>query len=147
MTTDTIQRKIDLSDYQDAFSEIIERIKEDKVNFPLLNSKKEIAEYVGIEAPILSRLTKKNPGEPYHTKLTGVYLMPFIVKGVIMVEQLFNDRCNENHEDTKVREFWKRAKLQEAINRIDELGLDPEKILNDKAEEFEKVRMSLSKQG
>lgn len=144
MTSD-IQRKIDLSYYQDEFSRIIDQIKKDRVNFPLLNSKREIAEMVGIEPPILSRLTKRDFGENYHTKLTGVYLMPFITKGVIMVKQLCNEDCIDTIKDTKVREFWKRAKLQEAVNKIDALGLDPEKILNDKAEEFEKVRLSLSK--
>lgn len=144
MTPNNIQRKIDLSKYQDAFSKVIDDIIRDNIKYPHLGNKKEIAEYVGLEAPILSRLTKKNPGEPYHTKLTGVYLMPFIVKGVIMVKQLCNDGCNQEI-DTKVREFWRRAKLQEAVNRIDELGLDPEKILNDKADEVENIRLSLSK--
>jgi hypothetical protein len=136
------RRKVMLDRLQDRFASIVEEIVNNPRHKAHQRTKKELAEYVGLKGPLLTALTLKREDKAgsmrYPTRLSNTYLMPFIVKGVIMVDQIFDGKPESERE----RRFWRRASLQEAINEAESQGLDPEKLLRD---EIAKIKSVLEK--
>lgn len=92
-------RRIDLSAYQSKFTTLI-------YNYLSVHGmeQQKLSGLVGIQPIELSNLlTGKR-------KLSANYLMPFIVRGVIRVEQLYDG--NKDVSDKEL-EFWSMAKIME----------------------------------
>lgn len=128
-------KRLNLTRVQTTFAQLIKDLTDKDTG--RFDSKKSLAKSVGVGQHVLSRLTKYNEEkQKYGASLTGYYLMPFIVGGFIMPEQI-NDHYPNQTEREKA--FWKRADLQTTINRAEELGMDPNEELKKSIAEFERL--------
>ena len=131
---DTFKR-LKLNRIQDTFAQIIKDLT-DK-NGGRFESKKELAAYVDIGQHILTKLTSYSEEKrKYGASLTGYYLMPFIVRGIIMPETI-ND--HDPHQTDREKAFWRRAELQATINEAENLGMDPNEELRKSIAEFKRL--------
>jgi hypothetical protein len=131
---DTFKR-LKLNRIQDTFAQIIKDLT-DK-NGGRFESKKELAAYVDIGQQTLTKLTSYSEEKrKYGASLTGYYLMPFIVRGIIMPETI-ND--HDQHQTDREKAFWRRAELQATINEAENLGMDPNEELRKSIAEFKRL--------
>ena len=128
-------KRLYLTRLQGVFALIVEELTDKDTGE--YNSKKELADAAGIGKHILSKLTRySDEKKKYGAPLTGYYLMPFIVRGIIMPEKI-ND--HDPRQSKREKAFWKRASLQATINEAEEMGMDPEVELRKSIEEFKRL--------
>ena len=113
----------DLMYCQDRFVKMVRKFM--SVQMPDPWNQKQVAEYVGVDEGVISKLLNRQEMGGYRTALKGHYLLPFVVKGVVDIMGL--GIRGDNEAERKLIEIGRLLQdqgLLEVLYEANSLGID-----------------------